>query len=175
MEFAAICLRNALLLLPEHQQQDIKTESGSKNSSHSGSTESGSENSDACRSRTRSMQHMKYTLIINKHRFTNFMHNYVSILQSTTFSLILSTLYLFLASQCWVDNFQVDCTKKGKADCQPASSSLLEYDSILASQKKTIQYCNKYPNLFLRYYHQILILSHPTKSDSFNTKYNHGI
>ncbi|KAI3361561.1 hypothetical protein L3Q82_013705 [Scortum barcoo] len=48
MEFAAICLRNALLLLPEHQQSDTKTENGSKNSSQSGSTESGSENSDAC-------------------------------------------------------------------------------------------------------------------------------
>uniref|UniRef100_A0A3Q3NCD0 CCR4-NOT transcription complex subunit 10 n=1 Tax=Labrus bergylta TaxID=56723 RepID=A0A3Q3NCD0_9LABR len=48
MEFAAICLRNALLLLPEHQTQDAKTENGSKNSSQSGSTESGSENSDAC-------------------------------------------------------------------------------------------------------------------------------
>lgn len=48
MEFAAICLRNALLLLPEHQQQDAKTENGSKSSSLSGSTESGSENSDAC-------------------------------------------------------------------------------------------------------------------------------
>ncbi|XP_034729830.1 CCR4-NOT transcription complex subunit 10 isoform X3 [Etheostoma cragini] len=48
MEFAAICLRNALLLLPEHQQQDSKTENGSKSSSQSGSTESGSENSDAC-------------------------------------------------------------------------------------------------------------------------------
>ncbi|KAM6968006.1 CCR4-NOT transcription complex subunit 10 isoform 1-T1 [Aplochiton taeniatus] len=48
MEFAAICLRNGLLLLPEHQQQDAKTENGSKTSSQSGSTESGSENSDAC-------------------------------------------------------------------------------------------------------------------------------
>ncbi|XP_029308036.1 CCR4-NOT transcription complex subunit 10 isoform X2 [Cottoperca gobio] len=48
MEFAAICLRNALLLLPEHQQQDTKTENASKSSSQSGSTESGSENSDAC-------------------------------------------------------------------------------------------------------------------------------
>ncbi|XP_035019396.1 CCR4-NOT transcription complex subunit 10 isoform X1 [Hippoglossus stenolepis] len=48
MEFAAICLRNALLLLPEHQQQDTKTENGSKSFSQSGSTESGSENSDAC-------------------------------------------------------------------------------------------------------------------------------
>uniref|UniRef100_A0A8C2XQK0 CCR4-NOT transcription complex subunit 10 n=1 Tax=Cyclopterus lumpus TaxID=8103 RepID=A0A8C2XQK0_CYCLU len=49
MEFAAICLRNALLLLPEHQQPDPKTENGSKSSSQSGSTESGSENSDLCR------------------------------------------------------------------------------------------------------------------------------
>ncbi|KAM9488075.1 CCR4-NOT transcription complex subunit 10 isoform 3-T3 [Clarias gariepinus] len=48
MEFAAICLRNALLLLPEHQQHESKAENGSKNSSQSGSTESGSENSDAC-------------------------------------------------------------------------------------------------------------------------------
>ncbi|XP_058244961.1 CCR4-NOT transcription complex subunit 10 isoform X4 [Hemibagrus wyckioides] len=48
MEFAAICLRNALLLLPEHQQHEGKPENGSKNSSQSGSTESGSENSDAC-------------------------------------------------------------------------------------------------------------------------------
>ncbi|KAM9806821.1 CCR4-NOT transcription complex subunit 10 isoform 4-T4 [Syngnathus typhle] len=48
MEFAAICLRNSLLLLPEHQQQDVKMENSSKNSSQSGSTESGSENSDAC-------------------------------------------------------------------------------------------------------------------------------
>lgn len=50
MEFAAICLRNALLLLPEHQQQDIKTENNSRTTSQSGSTESGSENSDVCRS-----------------------------------------------------------------------------------------------------------------------------
>ncbi|KAF7708625.1 hypothetical protein HF521_017682 [Silurus meridionalis] len=48
MEFAAICLRNALLLLPEHQQHESKPENGSKNSSQSGSTESGSENSDVC-------------------------------------------------------------------------------------------------------------------------------
>ncbi|AWP15806.1 putative CCR4-NOT transcription complex subunit 10 [Scophthalmus maximus] len=48
MEFAAICLRNALLLLPEHQQPDAKTENGSKSFSQSASTESGSENSDAC-------------------------------------------------------------------------------------------------------------------------------
>ncbi|KAG7235206.1 hypothetical protein INR49_003087, partial [Caranx melampygus] len=45
MEFAAICLRNALLLLPEHQQ-DTKTENGSKSFNQSGSTESGSENSE---------------------------------------------------------------------------------------------------------------------------------
>ena len=50
MEFAAICLRNALLLLPESPPQESKAENGSKNSSQSGSTESGSENSDACRS-----------------------------------------------------------------------------------------------------------------------------
>ncbi|CAL1612207.1 unnamed protein product [Knipowitschia caucasica] len=48
MEFAAICLRNALLLLPEHQQQDGKTENCSKSSSQSCSIESGSENSDSC-------------------------------------------------------------------------------------------------------------------------------
>uniref|UniRef100_A0A672H6F0 CCR4-NOT transcription complex subunit 10 n=1 Tax=Salarias fasciatus TaxID=181472 RepID=A0A672H6F0_SALFA len=49
MEFAAICLRNALLLLPDLQAADNKTENGSKlSSSQSGSTESGSENSDAC-------------------------------------------------------------------------------------------------------------------------------
>ncbi|CAN9514198.1 unnamed protein product [Ophioblennius macclurei] len=48
MEFAAICLRNALLLLPELQTGN-KTENGSKtSSSQCGSTESGSENSDAC-------------------------------------------------------------------------------------------------------------------------------
>ncbi len=49
MEFAAICLRNALLLLPEHQQHDSKPDSGSKSFSQSGSTESGSETSDTCR------------------------------------------------------------------------------------------------------------------------------
>uniref|UniRef100_A0A4W5NDD5 CCR4-NOT transcription complex subunit 10 n=1 Tax=Hucho hucho TaxID=62062 RepID=A0A4W5NDD5_9TELE len=48
MEFAAICLRNGLVLLPDHQQQETKAENGSKTPSHSGSTESGSENSDAC-------------------------------------------------------------------------------------------------------------------------------
>uniref|UniRef100_A0A671MHK6 CCR4-NOT transcription complex subunit 10 n=1 Tax=Sinocyclocheilus anshuiensis TaxID=1608454 RepID=A0A671MHK6_9TELE len=49
MEFAAICLRNALLLLPEHQQHDSKPDNGSKSCSQSGSTESSSETSDACR------------------------------------------------------------------------------------------------------------------------------
>lgn len=49
MEFAAICLRNALLLLPEHQPQDVKAENNSRTASQSGSTESGSENSDVCR------------------------------------------------------------------------------------------------------------------------------
>lgn len=49
MEFAAICLRNALLLLPEHQPQDSKAENNSRATSQSGSTESGSENSDVCR------------------------------------------------------------------------------------------------------------------------------
>ncbi|CAB1334729.1 unnamed protein product [Coregonus sp. 'balchen'] len=48
MEFAAICLRNGLVLLPDHQQQETKAENGSKTPSQSGSTESGSENSDAC-------------------------------------------------------------------------------------------------------------------------------
>ncbi|XP_061571147.1 CCR4-NOT transcription complex subunit 10-like isoform X1 [Cololabis saira] len=48
MEFAAICLRNALLLLPEHQQQDAKTDTSSKSCSQSANTESGSENSDNC-------------------------------------------------------------------------------------------------------------------------------
>ncbi|MGH0120543.1 UNVERIFIED_CONTAM: hypothetical protein FKN15_067280 [Acipenser sinensis] len=47
MEFAAICLRNALLLLPE-DQQEAKSENGSKNSSQSGSVESSSEGSEAC-------------------------------------------------------------------------------------------------------------------------------
>ncbi|XP_052475376.1 CCR4-NOT transcription complex subunit 10 isoform X4 [Carassius gibelio] len=49
MEFAAICLRNALLLLPEHQQHDSKPD---KSCSQSGSTESGSETSDACSGKT---------------------------------------------------------------------------------------------------------------------------
>lgn len=47
MEFAAICLRNALLLLPEHQPLDLK-ENSSRTASQAGSTESGSENSDIC-------------------------------------------------------------------------------------------------------------------------------
>uniref|UniRef100_A0A3B3DW01 CCR4-NOT transcription complex subunit 10 n=1 Tax=Oryzias melastigma TaxID=30732 RepID=A0A3B3DW01_ORYME len=50
MEFAAICLRNALLLLPEQHQQDATTESSSRSSSQSGGAESGCENSDTCRS-----------------------------------------------------------------------------------------------------------------------------
>uniref|UniRef100_A0AAY5K8L8 CCR4-NOT transcription complex subunit 10 n=1 Tax=Esox lucius TaxID=8010 RepID=A0AAY5K8L8_ESOLU len=49
MEFAAICLRNGLVLIPEHPNQETKAENGSKTPSQSGSTESGSENSDACR------------------------------------------------------------------------------------------------------------------------------
>ncbi|KAG2464781.1 CNO10 protein, partial [Polypterus senegalus] len=48
MEFAAICLRNALLLLPE-DQQETKSENGSKNSSQSGSIESSSESGEMCR------------------------------------------------------------------------------------------------------------------------------
>uniref|UniRef100_A0A673HEM8 CCR4-NOT transcription complex subunit 10 n=1 Tax=Sinocyclocheilus rhinocerous TaxID=307959 RepID=A0A673HEM8_9TELE len=52
MEFAAICLRNALLLLPEHQQHDSKPDNGSKSCSQSGTTESGSETSDACSGKT---------------------------------------------------------------------------------------------------------------------------
>uniref|UniRef100_H3D287 CCR4-NOT transcription complex subunit 10 n=1 Tax=Tetraodon nigroviridis TaxID=99883 RepID=H3D287_TETNG len=48
MEFAAICLRNALLLLPEHQPQDMKAENSSRTTSQSGSTESGSECCVSC-------------------------------------------------------------------------------------------------------------------------------
>uniref|UniRef100_A0A3P9J8I0 CCR4-NOT transcription complex subunit 10 n=1 Tax=Oryzias latipes TaxID=8090 RepID=A0A3P9J8I0_ORYLA len=48
MEFAAICLRNALLLLPEQHQQDAMTESSFRNSSQSGGAESSCENSDIC-------------------------------------------------------------------------------------------------------------------------------
>ncbi|KAJ7322519.1 hypothetical protein JRQ81_018806 [Phrynocephalus forsythii] len=46
MEFAAICLRNALLLLPE-DQQELKQENGSKTGSQLGGNDS-SENSEAC-------------------------------------------------------------------------------------------------------------------------------
>ncbi|KAJ8004857.1 hypothetical protein DPEC_G00140660 [Dallia pectoralis] len=48
MEFAAICLRNGLVLIPEHQSPETKAENGSKTPTQSGSTESGSENSDTC-------------------------------------------------------------------------------------------------------------------------------
>ncbi|XP_025769467.1 CCR4-NOT transcription complex subunit 10 [Puma concolor] len=51
MEFAAICLRNALLLLPE-EQQDPKQENGSKNSNQlGGNTESG-ESGETCSSKS---------------------------------------------------------------------------------------------------------------------------
>uniref|UniRef100_A0A8C2Y223 CCR4-NOT transcription complex subunit 10 n=1 Tax=Capra hircus TaxID=9925 RepID=A0A8C2Y223_CAPHI len=48
MEFAAICLRNALLLLPE-DQQDPKQENGSKSSNQLGGNAESSESGDACR------------------------------------------------------------------------------------------------------------------------------
>lgn len=48
MEFAAICLRNALLLLPE-EQQDPKQENGSKNSNQLGRNTESSESSETCR------------------------------------------------------------------------------------------------------------------------------
>ncbi|XP_023608714.1 CCR4-NOT transcription complex subunit 10 isoform X7 [Myotis lucifugus] len=48
MEFAAICLRNALLLLPE-EQQDLKQENGSKNSNQLGGNTESSESSETCR------------------------------------------------------------------------------------------------------------------------------
>ncbi|XP_069329469.1 CCR4-NOT transcription complex subunit 10 isoform X8 [Eulemur rufifrons] len=48
MEFAAICLRNALLLLPE-EQQDPKQENGSKNSNQLGGNTESSESSETCR------------------------------------------------------------------------------------------------------------------------------
>ncbi|KAK2500029.1 hypothetical protein MC885_019581, partial [Smutsia gigantea] len=48
MEFAAICLRNALLLLPE-EQQDPKQENGSKNSNQLGGNSESSEGSETCR------------------------------------------------------------------------------------------------------------------------------
>ncbi|NWI60500.1 CNO10 protein, partial [Calyptomena viridis] len=47
MEFAAICLRNALLLLPEDQQEP-KQENGSKTSSQLGGNAENSESSEAC-------------------------------------------------------------------------------------------------------------------------------
>ncbi|XP_023608710.1 CCR4-NOT transcription complex subunit 10 isoform X2 [Myotis lucifugus] len=47
MEFAAICLRNALLLLPE-EQQDLKQENGSKNSNQLGGNTESSESSETC-------------------------------------------------------------------------------------------------------------------------------
>uniref|UniRef100_A0A8C4JKN7 CCR4-NOT transcription complex subunit 10 n=1 Tax=Dromaius novaehollandiae TaxID=8790 RepID=A0A8C4JKN7_DRONO len=48
MEFAAICLRNALLLLPEDQQEP-KQENGSKASNQLGGNAENSESSEACR------------------------------------------------------------------------------------------------------------------------------
>ncbi|XP_066861939.1 CCR4-NOT transcription complex subunit 10 isoform X3 [Kogia breviceps] len=51
MEFAAICLRNALLLLPE-EQQDPKQENGSKNSNQLGGNTESSESSDTCSSKS---------------------------------------------------------------------------------------------------------------------------
>ncbi|KAG8572874.1 hypothetical protein GDO81_012197 [Engystomops pustulosus] len=47
MEFAAICLRNALLLLPEDQQDGSK-ENGAKNNSQMGNTDSSGEGTEAC-------------------------------------------------------------------------------------------------------------------------------
>lgn len=47
MEFAAICLRNALLLLPE-DLQEVNKENGAKNNSQTGSTDSGGENNEGC-------------------------------------------------------------------------------------------------------------------------------
>ncbi|KAI1242861.1 hypothetical protein IHE44_0000416 [Lamprotornis superbus] len=48
MEFAAICLRNALLLLPEDQQEP-KQENGSKTSNQLGGNTENTESSEACR------------------------------------------------------------------------------------------------------------------------------
>lgn len=48
MEFAAICLRNALLLLPE-EQQDAKQENGSKSGSQLGGNAESMESSETCR------------------------------------------------------------------------------------------------------------------------------
>ncbi|KAM8967479.1 CCR4-NOT transcription complex subunit 10 isoform 2-T2 [Pelodytes ibericus] len=47
MEFAAICLRNALLLLPEDQQEP-KQENGSKTNNQTGNTDSSGESSETC-------------------------------------------------------------------------------------------------------------------------------
>ncbi|XP_051878822.1 CCR4-NOT transcription complex subunit 10 isoform X2 [Pristis pectinata] len=47
MEFAAICLRNALLLLPE-DQQEMKKDNGLRNFNQSGSGETNNENSETC-------------------------------------------------------------------------------------------------------------------------------
>ncbi|KAK7816853.1 hypothetical protein U0070_021650 [Myodes glareolus] len=51
VEFAAICLRNALLLLPE-EQQDPKQENGSKNSSQLGGNTESNESSEPCSSKS---------------------------------------------------------------------------------------------------------------------------
>lgn len=76
MEFAAICLRNALLLLPEHQQNDSKSDNGSKSCSQSGSTESCGETGDSCRYPTSTRCRFLHVLnrininnCINKHSF----------------------------------------------------------------------------------------------------------
>ncbi|XP_054240667.1 CCR4-NOT transcription complex subunit 10 isoform X2 [Indicator indicator] len=51
MEFAAICLRNALLLLPEDQQEP-KQENGSKTSNQLGGNTENSESNEACSSKS---------------------------------------------------------------------------------------------------------------------------
>ncbi|XP_030061873.1 CCR4-NOT transcription complex subunit 10 isoform X1 [Microcaecilia unicolor] len=51
MEFAAICLRNALLLLPEDQQQP-KQDNGSKTSSQLGGAENNSDINEGCSSKS---------------------------------------------------------------------------------------------------------------------------
>lgn len=51
VEFAAICLRNALLLLPE-EQQDPKQENGSKSSSQLGGNAESGESSETCSSKS---------------------------------------------------------------------------------------------------------------------------
>ncbi|XP_062912800.1 CCR4-NOT transcription complex subunit 10 isoform X4 [Mobula hypostoma] len=47
MEFAAICLRNALLLLPE-DQQEMKKDNGLRNFNQSGSSETNNESGETC-------------------------------------------------------------------------------------------------------------------------------